>query len=204
VASVGYRLTDTATYPAQLDDCRAAIAEIERNADVWGIDRDRVAVVGSGAGGHLAALVGLVTAEPQAAADRLESPRVAAVCAVGAPSDLGALGPEQERAGSAASRLVGGPLPEFREAARRASPVSHASADDPPVLVLHGAADAAVPPRQATALHATLEAAGVDSTLMLLPGVGHALPLDRSTPGGRALLSFLDRVLGPGLRSQAP
>ena len=204
VASIGYRLTDTATYPAQLDDCRAAIAEIESNAEVWGIDRDRVAVVGSGAGGHLAALVGLGTAEPRGAADGPESPRVAAVCAAAAPSDLAALGPEQDRAGSAAGRLVGGPLPEFREAARRASPVSHASADDPPVLVLHGAADTAVPPRQATALHAALEAAGVDSTLMLLPGVGHALPLDRSTPGGQALLSFLDRVLGPGLRSQAP
>lgn len=204
VASIGYRLTDTALYPAQLDDCRAAIAEIERNAEVWGVDRDRVAVVGSGAGGHLAALVGLVTAEPPVSGDGLEPPRVAAVGAVAAPSDLSALGPEQDRAGSAASRLVGGPLPEFREAARRASPVAHASADDPPVLVLHGAADAAVPPRQATILHASLEAAGVDSTLVMLPGVGHTLPLDRSTPGGQALLSFLDRVLGPGLRSKAP
>ena len=63
VASIGYRLSDTAVFPAQLDDCRAAIVEIERNADVWGIDRDRVAVVGSGAGGHLAALVGL-TSQP--------------------------------------------------------------------------------------------------------------------------------------------
>lgn len=204
VASIGYRLTDTATYPAQLDDCRAAIAEIDRTAEVWGIDRDRVAVVGSGAGGHLAALVGLAPAEPSAPGDGPEPPHVAAICVVGAPSDLATLGPDQDRAGSAASRLVGGPLPEFREAARRASPVSHASADDPPVLVIHGAADTAVPPRQAAALHATLEAAGVDSKLLLLPGVGHALPLDRTTPGGQALLSFLDRVLGPGLRSPSP
>jgi acetyl esterase/lipase len=204
VASIGYRLTDTATYPAQLDDCRAAIAEIERNAEVWGIDRDRVAVVGSGAGGHLAALVGLVPDEPQAAGNSVERPRVAAVCAVAAPSDLLALGPAQDRPNSAASRLVGGPLPEFREAARRASPVGHVSADDPPILVLHGAADAAMPPRQATALHAAVQAAGADSTLVMLPGVGHSVPLGRSTPGGQALLSFLDRVLGPALRPQAP
>jgi len=204
VASIGYRLTDTAIYPAQLDDCRLAIAEIERNAEVWGIDRDRVAVVGSGAGGHLAALVGLVPAEPQAPADGRDPPRVAAVCAVGTPSDLLTLGPEQDRPGSAASRLVGGPLPEFREAARRASPLAYVSADDPPILVLHGAADAAVPPRQAATFHAALEAAGVDSTLTMLPGVGHGLPLDRATSGGQALLSFLDRVLGPGLRPQAP
>lgn len=204
VASIGYRPSDAAAHPAQLDDCRAALAEIERNAEVWGIDRDRVAVVGSGAGGHLAALVGLVPAEPPTTADGLDPPRVAAVCAVGAPSDLLTLGPEQDRPGSAASRLVGGPLPEFREAARRASPLAHVSADDPPILVLHGAADAAVPPRQAATFHAALEAAGVDSTLLMLPDAGHTLPLDRSTAGGRALLEFLDRVLGPGLRPKAP
>lgn len=154
VASIGYRLSDTAVFPAQLDDCRAAIAEIERNADVWGIDRDRVAVVGSGAGGHLAALVGLTS--PMAAARAATTdqagdttlPRIAAICAIAAPTSLTTLGPEQDRAGSPASRLVGGPLPEFREAAQRASPIAHVSADDPPVLILHGAATAPCRPHR--------------------------------------------------------
>jgi acetyl esterase/lipase len=206
VASIGYRLSETAVFPAQLDDCREAIAEIERNADVWGIDRDRVAVVGSGAGGHLAALVGL-TSQPAAAratsTDRTSHatlPRIAAVCAVAAPTSLTTLGPEQDRAGSPASRLVGGPLPEFREAAQRASPVTHVSADDPPVLILHGATDATVPPKQAVEFAATLKAAGVDHTLVILPSVGHKPGLDLGTPGGQSLLAFLDRVLGPGIR----
>jgi len=206
VASIGYRLSDTAVFPAQLDDCRAAIVEIERNADVWGIDRDRVAVVGSGAGGHLAALVGLTSqpAAARAAATDLPGdptlPRIAAVCAVAAPTSLTTLGPEQDRAGSPASRLVGGPLTEFREAAQRASPVACVSADDPPVLILHGATDNAVPPKQAIEFAATLEAAGVDHTLVMLPTVGHRPGLDLGTPGGQSLISFLDRVLGPGLR----
>jgi acetyl esterase/lipase len=219
VASIGYRLSDTAVFPAQLDDCRAAIAEIEQNAEVWGIDRSRVAVVGSGAGGHLAALVGLSTAATAAsgsvATDPLtdppaddHSPRrpaactVAAVCAVAAPASLTTLGPDQDRAGSSASRLVGGPLPEFREAAQRASPVSHISADDPPVLIVHGTADEAVPVRQAVDFAAALKAAGVDTTLLLLPDTGHRPGLDLGSPGGQALLSFLDRVLGAGIRPQ--
>jgi acetyl esterase/lipase len=206
VASIGYRLSDTAVFPAQLDDCRAAIAEIERNAEVWGIDRDRVAVAGSGAGGHLAALVGL-TSQPAAAggtsADRVGDtvlPRIAAVCAVAAPASLTTLGPEQDRPGSPASRLVGGPLPEFREAAQRASPIAHVSADDPPVLILHGANDSTVPPKQAVEFAEALKAANVDTTIVILPTVGHRLSLDLGMAGGQSLIFFLDRVLGPGIR----
>lgn len=206
VASVGYRLSDTALFPAQLDDCRAAVAEIERNADVWGIDRGRVAVVGSGGGGHLAALVGL--AGPAATGRATVTgpdgddalPQIAAICAVAAPTNLTTLGAAHDRAGSPASRLVGGPLPEFREAAQRASPVSHVSPDDPPVLILHGAADDTVPVNQAVDFAAVLEAADVDGTLVILPDVGHGLPLGPETPAGQALLSFLDRVLGAGIR----
>jgi acetyl esterase/lipase len=206
VASIGYRLSDTAVFPAQLDDCREAIAEIERNAEVWGIDIDRVAVAGSGAGGHLAALVGLVNQPPAGGAtatDRIGEipfPRIAAVCAVAAPASLTTLGAEQDRAGSPASRLVGGPLPEFREAAQQASPIAHVSGDDPPVLILHGDSDGTVPPKQAVEFAAMLKAANVDTTLVILANVGHRPGLDLGTPGGQALLSFLDRVLGPGVR----
>ena len=192
VASIGYRLTDSATFPAQLDDCRAALDEIRRTAEVWGIDRERIAVVGSGAGGHLAALLGL-----SGPADA----RVAAVCAVAAPTHLTSLGPEHDRPSSPASLLVGGPLAEFREAAQRASPLSYVSADDPPCLVIHGDRDASIPTAQSVALDAALRAAGVDSTLVVLEGTAHRPALDRSTPAGRALLEFLDRTLGPGIRA---
>jgi acetyl esterase/lipase len=208
VASIGYRLSDTAVFPAQLDDCRDAIAEIERNAEVWGIDRNRVAVVGSGAGGHLAALVGLANPATPPGSNAADGPadnplpRIAAVCAVAAPASLTTLGPEQDRPHSPASQLVGGPLPEFREAAQRASPVTYVSADDPPVLILHGAADDTVPAKQAVEFDAALKAAGVDSTLVVLPTVGHRPGLDLGTPAGQALLSFLDRVLGAGVRPQ--
>ena len=219
VASVDYRPSDTAVHPAQLDDCRQAIATIVRDADLWGIDPSRIAVVGSGGGGHLAALVGLEIQEPAAttasrgprsASDQQPteaepSSRVAAVCAIAAPTSLTTLGPEQDRSGSPASRLIGGPLPEFREAARRASPVAHVSADDPPVLLVHGTRDAAVPVSQSVEFAKALQAAGVDSTLVKLENFGHGLPLEPGSPAAQALLLFLERVLGPGLRAaQAP
>lgn len=194
VASVGYRLTDTATFPAQFDDCRAALAEIRRTAEVWGIDPERIAVVGSGAGGHLAALVGL--------AAPAES-HVAAVCAISAPTHLPSLGPFHERPSSPASLLVGGPLAEFREAAQRASPISYVSADDPPCLVIHGDRDESIPTAQSVRLDQALREAGVESTLVVLADTGHRAALDRSAPAGRALVEFLDRTLSPGGREAA-
>jgi acetyl esterase/lipase len=196
VASIGYRTSDAAVFPAPLDDCRAAVATIMRNAALWGIDPERVCLAGSGAGGHLAALVAF-TADGGGPADRETVPPVAAVCAVAAPSHLTSLGPAHDRASSAASRLVGGPLPDLREAALQASPLVHASADDPPTLIVHGSADDRVPVDQAVRLDVALAAAGVDSTAVILDA-GHALPLDEASPAGRELLHFLDRVLGPG------
>lgn len=189
VASVGYRLSDTAAFPAQLDDCRAALAEIRRTAEVWGIDRDRIAVVGSGAGGHLAALVGL-SAPPEE--------RVAAVCAIAAPTHLPSLGPDHQRPAAPASLLVGGPLAEFREAAQRASPLSYVSADDPPCLVIHGDRDESFPIDQGVRLDRALREAGVESTLLVLPQAGHRVALDRGSPAGQGLVEFLDRTLAPG------
>lgn len=196
VASVGYRPSSMAPFPAQLDDCLAALLAIEQDADLWGIDRDRICVAGSAAGGHLAALAGLWD---QPAVER-PLPHVAAVCAINAPTHLTTLGPEHDRAASPASRLVGGPLPEFREAAQQASPLTHVSADDPPVLVLHARTGAPVPFEQSQKFTTALRAAGVRATLIAIEPPAAATSLDRDSPVGRALVEFLDGTLGPGSR----
>lgn len=190
VACVGYRSPATAVFPAQLDDCRAAIATLVRDADTWGIDPTRICVIGSGAGGHLAALVAL--ADPPAAADEAG---VAAGCAIAAPADLPSLGPAHTRTASAARRLIGGPLAELREAARAASPLAHVSADDPPLLIVHGSHDALVPTDQAVRLDAACRTAGIDCRLLRLDGVGHDVAVDAGTAAGTAVLEFLERVL---------
>jgi acetyl esterase/lipase len=203
VASIGYRTSDTVVFPAPLEDCRAAVMTLVRDAEIWGVDPARIAVIGAAAGGHLASLVGFTewpadpTGEPAdgAAADR---ELVAAVGAIGAPTHLVSLGGGNDRGGSAASRLVGGPLPEVREAALAASPLTHVSPQAPPTLLVHGVADTVIPAEQAIRLDKALVAAGVDSTLVLVDG-GHDVPLVERSPAGAALLGFLDRVLGPGM-----
>lgn len=201
VASVDYRPCTTSAFPAQLDDCREALATLVREAETWGVDPARICVVGRGAGGHLAELVAL--AAPAARDAGRPATEVAGACAVSAPTHLASLGPAQERASSAASRLVGGPLTELRETAQAASPLTHVSADDPPLLLVHGGRDAEVPAEQAVRLDRALQAAGVDSRLVLLDSAGHDLGLGAGSDAGAALLEFLDRVLGPGNREPA-
>jgi acetyl esterase/lipase len=207
VASVGYRTSDIAVFPAQLDDCRAAVTRLVAEAEVWGIDPARVCVAGSGAGGHLAALVGYVAhdtgpiraASTDTGAHDASVP--AAVVVIDAPVHLTTLGPAADRAGSAASRLVGGPLPEFREAAQHASPLVHVSADDPPTLIVHGGRGSAVPADQATRLDRALETAGVERTLVIIEDAA-ATPAPGSRTGD-ALERFLERAIGPGATRSA-
>jgi acetyl esterase/lipase len=189
VACIGYRPQGTAVFPAQLDDCRAALATIVRDADTWGIDPTRICVIGRGAGGHLAALTAL--AEPVAG----DADNVSAACAIAAPADLTNLGPAHVRETSAASVLVGGPLNELREAALAASPLAHVSPDDPPLLLVHGGRDTQVPADQAARLEAACRAAGVDCRLVRVEAAGHDVALEAGTVAGTAVLAFLERVL---------
>lgn len=199
VASIGYRPSKAAAFPAQLDDCLAALVALDQNAEIWGIDRDRICVAGFAAGGHLAALAGLwdqpTTGRPL--------PHIAAVCTINAPTHLPTLGAEHDRAASAASQLVGGPLPEFREAAQQASPLTHVSADDPPVLVVHAPTIRAVPFDQSQKFSAALRAVGVTSPLVTVDETGSMPSLARDSQTGRALLDFLDATVGPGGRPAA-
>lgn len=159
VASLGYRLTDAAIFPAQIEDCRAAVRWLRAHAAEYGLDVNRFGAFGSSAGGHLVALLG--TAGDEKAFDVGEnldqSARVQAVCDYFGPSDFIAFVntpgyQAHARPGSAEVKLMGGPLPEKRELAQRASPVSWVTADDPPFLIVHGDKDPIVPIQQSTLL----------------------------------------------------
>jgi acetyl esterase/lipase len=191
VASLEYRLSDEATFPAQLDDVSCAVVELKERAGELGLAADRIGLWGESAGGHLAALLG-TSSGSVASIDRLRpgrpSDRVAAVVTSGAPMRLSLLtGPLR----ASAARLLG----ERATDMERASPVTHASADDPPFLVLHGDADAEVPPEHARLLAAALEAAGVEARVVLMRGVGHAAPY--SAEAEQALVRFLEAHLLP-------
>jgi acetyl esterase/lipase len=199
VASLDVRLLDAAGWPAQLEDPRAAVRWLRGNAAAHGLDPGRIAIAGASSGGHVAALVGTVTAPT----GETTSSRVQAVIDFYGPADLLTMPPnlpgpgrtDADLARANGARLLGGIVRDRPALARAASALYQVSSDDPPFLILHGDADPQVPPDQSRRLHAALRAAGVDSTLIELPGAGHG-GKEFDTPAVRAQLAgFLRRVL---------
>lgn len=174
VASVDYRLSGEAIFPAQRDDVHAAVAFLHEHANEFGLPA-ALAMWGVSAGGQLAALQALGG----------DPPVRAAVCWY-TPTDLGALAGDITDAGGTPDRgstsreglLLGGPLDERPGLVAAASPVNAVPAVDtlPAFLFLHGDADVAVPPRQSTRLADALTAAGGSATVELVPGASHMFP----------------------------
>jgi acetyl esterase/lipase/ketosteroid isomerase-like protein len=198
-ASMEYRLSGEATFPAQIEDVQAAIRFLRENAAQYGIDATRIAVWGQSAGGHLAALAGATgtgAERPDAVidwngpADLVEPVELARLLAQKARQNTPTI---------ALERLLGGPVDEHRELARAASPVYHASPDDPPFLILHGTADPEVDISQSRALHQALRAAGVDATLKEYAREAHfGIHPSRPVPERFAseMDAFLARIFG--------
>lgn len=164
VATVDYRLTGEAVFPAQLDDVRAALDWLRAHGAGHSLDPSRIVLWGESAGAHLAALAGL---------DRQDGVR--GVVDWYAPTDLIGLpapAPDDERPTREES-LVGGVIAENLERARTASPALQAHPDAPPFHIAHGDADEAVPYAQSVALHEALRGHGVESELRLVPGAAH-------------------------------
>lgn len=169
VASVDYRLTGEAVWPAQLHDAAAAVRWLRSRADELDVDADRIAAWGESAGGHLAALLGLTD-------DDLDgdvgvtgpSSAVSAVVAWYPPTDLASVGDPTDPASREAQLLGAAPAQDPARAAE-ASPVTHAHAGAPPFLLLHGDADRMVPHAQSARLAELLP----DVRFETLPGADH-------------------------------
>jgi acetyl esterase/lipase len=193
VASVDYRLSGEARFPAQRDDVAAAVAFLAERADEFGLP-DSLAVWGVSAGGQLAALQALAAGGP---------PVRAAVCWY-TPTDLDALAADIVDAGGTPDRtatsreglLVGGPLDERRDVVTAASPVHAVAAAGPlpPFLFLHGDADTAVPPRQSDRLASALTAVGGAAHVELIPGATHMFP-ELDDPTTRTVIDRSARFL---------
>jgi len=142
------------------------------------LDGQRVGVWGASAGGHLAALVGTAgdKKEWDAKGPHPEiSSRVQAVVDWFGPTDLVPMvrAANPGKKDNPVALLLGGPGEHLVEKARQASPVTYVSSDDPPFLIQHGDADRLVPLAQSRALADKLRGAGVEVTLVTIPGAGH-------------------------------
>jgi acetyl esterase/lipase len=166
-ATIDYRLSGEARFPAQLNDVRAAIGYLHSHASEWGLDINRVGVWGESAGGTLAALAALAPSGDDA--DAATDLPIAAAALWCAPTDLVTL-----RHFSAISGLLGDHADEdLLAAATQASPVTHVHRDAPPFLIMHATADATLPLKQSELLHEQLLAVGARSTLVRVEDAGH-------------------------------
>ena len=182
-ATINYRLTDEARWPAQIYDCKAALRFLRGRADEFGIDPAKIAVWGSSAGGHLASLLGtsggVKKLEGNLGDHDDESSRVSCVVNFFGPQDFLTMIrqkstiPRGKGSDYPEALLLGGAVPKRRKIARQASPVTWVSNDDPPFLTAHGTEDRIVPFPQAEEIHAALRKAHVESHLIRMVGAGH-------------------------------
>jgi arylsulfatase len=200
VASIDYRLSWLARWPAQLDDARAAIRWLRANAARYQLDPARLAVAGGSSGGNLAGVVGTAPAP----AGETVSSRVQAVIDFYGASDLLTMptnvpGPgktDADLAQSNGAKLLGGIVRDRPDLARQVSTLHQVSPDDPPFLIIHGDQDPQVPLAQSQRLHAKLRETGLASELVVLPGAGHG-GKEFSTPEVKQTIrAFLARALG--------
>jgi acetyl esterase/lipase len=202
VASIGYRLSQHATYPAQIEDCKAAVRWLRANAKSYHLDPARVGVWGASAGGHLAALLGTTghLQDFDRGENLSQSSKVQCVIDWFGPTDFLHYGdPPQfqlDQPGGLVARLLGGTVRSKPEAAKRASPVSFVEPSAAPFLIMHGDRDDLVPLQQSEILHTALRKAGVQSTLRVFRGAGHGGPSFSSPEARRAMLEFLEQHLG--------
>ena len=183
VASINYRLSGHAVFPAQIQDCKAAIRWLRAHAVEYGIDPKRIGVWGSSAGGHLVALLGTSgdVKEFDVGGNLDQSSRVQAVCDYYGPTDFEVFvtTPRYESHASGSSPealLIGGAVLENKEKARRVNPIEYVSKDDPPFLIVHGDEDRTVPLNQSSLLYEALKKAGRDVRFHTILGAGHGRP----------------------------
>jgi acetyl esterase/lipase len=166
VASVQYRLSGTAKYPAQIVDCEEAFAWVRAHAEQEKLDGRNIFVAGASAGGQLAALVALEQGKRRVRAAALLYP----------PTDLTAFGNIDSHRGYLPP-LLGGTVREKFALARQGSPVNYVHRDAPPFIIYHGAKDELVPVRQSRVFRDRLRADGVECRLIVLPDAVHNFAL---------------------------
>lgn len=187
VVDVGYRLSGEAIFPAQVEDCKAAVRWVRANAAKYGLDPDRIGAWGSSAGGHLVAFLGTAgdVKEFDTEANAEYPSRVQAVCDWFGPTDFLQMDKHSlqgsrlihDAPNSPESLLVGGPIQDepYKSLARKADPITYVTKDDPPFLIMHGDKDMSVPLHQSELLYDALKKAGVEATLYVVKGGGHGL-----------------------------
>ncbi len=181
-ASLNYRLSQHAVFPAQIEDVKAAVRWLRANAKTYRLNPNRFAAWGSSAGGHLVAMLGTTgdVKEFDVGENREVSSRVQAVVDYFGPTDFLQMDTQRLPSGlvhdapnSPESQLIGGPIQENKERVVRANPITYVSENSAPFLIIHGEKDLLVPNQQSVLLKNALKAAGIPVSFYLVVGEGH-------------------------------
>lgn len=210
VASINYRLSGEAKYPAQIQDAKAAVRFLRANAAKYTLNSDKFGVWGASAGGNLAALLGITCGVAELEGAELgnaeQSSCVQAVVDWFGPIDFlkmdeqfaGTSCPQShDAADSPESQLVGAAVQTVPELVKTTNPMNYIDSTDAPFIIQHGSADCNIPPVQGKNLADALGAAiGADkATYTLINGAGHGGAQFGTEENLKLVLDFLDRYL---------
>jgi acetyl esterase/lipase len=205
VASINYRLSGEAIFPAQIEDCKAAIRFLRANAAMYKLDGDHIAVWGSSAGANLVALLGTTADVPEleGTGNLDQSSRVQAVIDQFGPSDLLKMAAdalpctnfEHDSPDSPGSQLVGCAVQTCPDKADAAGPINYITPDDAPFLIMHGSEDCTVGPAQSERFFEALRLRGVEAEYILLQGARHGGSEFKTPEMETKINEFIDRHL---------
>lgn len=180
LASVDYRFSTDAVFPAQIQDCNQAMEYLYQHAEQYKLDRNRIAVIGFSAGGHLASLMALSNNNTvkEFYHDGIKTNfRIKCALDFYGPADFVVLAGSPDTSINNARNPVAillGALPlERPDLAKRASPVTYVDKNDPPFLIVQGEKDQSVPYTQSKLLSSWLTIAGVKNQLIIVPNAPH-------------------------------
>ena len=202
VASIEYRFSQHAIFPAQIEDCKAAIRWLRAHAKEYGYRDDLVAAWGASAGGHLVALLAVTgqVRDFDVGANLEQSSAIQCGLDWFGPSDFPNYDPnlpepmiQRENPNSVIAQLLGGPVSGKLKLARRASPVTWATKGAAPLLIMQGTKDPLVPLDQSQRLADKLKSVGADVTLDVIEGAGHGGPQFTTAEKLNLIFEFLTK-----------
>ena len=199
LASIDYRHSTTAPFPAQIQDCNQAIEFLYENAAQYNIDASRIALIGFSAGGHLASLLALSNNNHiKAFYPRGSTPKfnISVVFDFYGPSDLLTLkGIDNKDPKNPVTLLLGAMATERPDLAKKASPIYYVDKGDPPFLIVQGEKDQSVNPEQSVSLSDKLKKVGVKNELIIVPGAPHYGVMFDVEPIRVSILDFLNEYM---------
>jgi acetyl esterase/lipase len=183
-ATIEYRYSSEAQFPAQLEDCKCAVRFLRAHAAIYNLDPERIGVWGESSGGYLTTMLAVTANKPEFEGSggwHDHSSHVNAACDFFGPSDFLAMNragsiQDHDAPDSPESELIGGAIQAHPELVARANPITHVSTAQPipPFLIVHGDADPLVPFNQSELLYAALEKANAPVKFFKrLSGAGH-------------------------------